>query len=374
MMQDSYDVVVVGGGAAGLSGALALARARRSVLVVDGGQPRNAPAEHVHNYLAREGTPPAELLEAGRDEVTGYGAHIIAGHVGSARRDGSAFAVTLADGRGVRARRLLVTTGLVDELPAIPGLAQRWGRDVLHCPYCHGWEVRDKRIGVLGTGPMALHQAHLWRQWSAHVMLLRHDLPALDAEQAEQLAAREITDVDGAVDSLEVTGDSLTGVRLATGELVELDILVVSPRFAARAGLLEDLGLKTVDVETNGHVMGSQIPTGAFGVTDVPGVWAAGNVADLKAHVIVAAAAGLNAGASINADLVGEDTRDAVSAYRDRVATMFSEEAWEERYRAKPKVWSGRPNPQLVTEVAALTPGRALDVGCGEGADAVWLA
>jgi thioredoxin reductase/2-polyprenyl-3-methyl-5-hydroxy-6-metoxy-1,4-benzoquinol methylase len=373
-VDETYDVVVVGGGAAGLSAALALARARRSVLVMDAGEPRNAPAGHVHNYLAREGTPPAELVAAGRDEVTRYGGDIVAGRVEAASREGDCFLVTLDGGHSVRARRLLVTTGLVDELPDVPGVAERWGRDVLHCPYCHGWEVRDRRIGVLATGPMAAHQADLWRQWSPHVMLLLHDTPAPDAEEAERLAARGITVVDGRVAGLEAAGDTLTGVRLTSGEVVALNAVVVAPRFTARAGVLESLGLKPVDVEMGGHVVGSQIPADPTGATAVPGVWVAGNVADVRAQVITAAAAGLTAGAAINADLVAEETRDAVDAYRHRVRTMFEEAAWEERYSAKPAVWSGRPNPQLVAEAAELTPGRALDVGCGEGADAVWLA
>lgn len=163
MADKAYDVVVVGGGAAGLSGAVALARARRWVLVVDAGQPRNAPAGHVHNYLSRDGTPPAELLAAGRDEVTRYGGELVTGRVESVVKEGDGFLVKLDGGGAVGARRLLVTTGLVDELPDVPGVAERWGRDVLHCPYCHGWEVRDRRIGVLATGPMAVHQAELWR-------------------------------------------------------------------------------------------------------------------------------------------------------------------------------------------------------------------
>src|ERR1700730_11279056 len=193
-----YDVVVVGGGTAGLSGALALARARRSVLVVDDGQPRNAVAAHVHNYLSRDGVTPAELLAIGRAEVTGYGGQIVSSGVVSIERadsegDRGVFHVALTNGGRVHARRLLVTTGLVDELPDVPGVAERWGRDVLHCPHCHGWEVRDRRIGVLATGPLAPHQAELWRQWSPHVMLLVHDTPAPGAEEAERLAARGIT-------------------------------------------------------------------------------------------------------------------------------------------------------------------------------------
>ncbi|MGK5740652.1 FAD-dependent oxidoreductase [Micromonospora sp. URMC 103] len=373
-MDDRYDVVVVGGGAAGLAGALALARARRSVLVVDAGEPRNAPAAHVHNYLSREGTAPGELLAAGRAEVTGYGGQVVTGRVEAAARDGGDFTLTLDGGRTVRARRLLVATGLVDELPDVPGLAQRWGRDVLHCPYCHGWEVRDRRIGVLATGPTGVHQAQMWRQWSPHVLLLHHGAPPLTADEAEQLAAREIPVVDGPVADLVVEGDAITGVRLADGEVVALDAVVVASRTTARAEFLAGLGLTPVDVEIGGHVVGTQIPADATGATDVPGVWVAGNVANVLAQVIVSAAGGLAAGAAINADLIAEDTREAVHARRHQVATMFTEEAWEERYSARPSVWSGRPNPQLVAEAAALTPGRALDVGSGEGADAVWLA
>jgi thioredoxin reductase len=161
----AVDVVVAGGGLAGLAGALTLARARRSVLVVDAGQPRNAPAAHAHGYLSRDGVPPLELLASGRAEVAGYGGTIIAGTVTSLTRlPGGGFAVTLADGTSRRARRVLVATGLVDEYPDIPGLAERWARDVVHCPFCFGWELRDAPLGVLATGPQAATQALMWRQ------------------------------------------------------------------------------------------------------------------------------------------------------------------------------------------------------------------
>src|SRR5690348_7306100 len=191
-MTESFDVVVIGGGAAGLSGALALARSRRSVLVLDDGEPRNATAGHVHNFLTRDGTPPAEIYAAGRDEVAGYGGEVRAGRVASVSRDGDRFAVTLADGGTVTARRLLVATGVTDELPDVPGLRERWGRDVLHCPYCHGWEVRDRAIAVLATTPMAVHQALLFRQLSDRVTFLQPAGAPLDPESAGQLAARGI--------------------------------------------------------------------------------------------------------------------------------------------------------------------------------------
>ena len=314
------DVVVVGGGAAGLSAALMLARARRSVLVVDAGAPRNAPAAGVHGLLGRDGMPPAELLERGRAEVRSYGGEIVRGEVDGVDRDGDRFAVRLAGGEIMHARRLLVTTGLVDELPEVPGLRERWGRDVVHCPYCHGWEVRDRAIGVLATGPMSVHQALLFRQWSADVVLFSHRAGAPDQEQAEQLAARGIGVVSGEVAALEVADDRLAGVRLADGTVIAREVVAVAPRMVARSGLLAGLGLRAVEHPSGA---GEHVPADPTGRTEVPGVWVAGNVADLSAQVGTAAAAAAFAAAQINADLVVAETAAAVAAYQD----PFSAEA-----------------------------------------------
>ncbi|MGV9678905.1 NAD(P)/FAD-dependent oxidoreductase [Nocardia sp. NPDC003482] len=306
---DDYDAVVIGGGAAGLNGALMLARSRRSVLVVDGGAPRNAPADGVHGLFAREGVPPGELLARGRAEVASYGGRVVEGEVISARRAEAGFVVGLADGRSVRARRLLVASGLVDELPEVAGLRERWGRDVLHCPYCHGWEVRDRAIGVLGSGPMSAHVTQLFRQLSDDVVYFAHTAPPT-AEQAEQFAARGIRVVEGIVTELVVTGDRLTGVRLSDGTVVERAALAVGTRMIARAGFLAELGLRPSEHPSG---MGEYIPADATGRTEVPGVWAAGNVSDLSAQVGAAAAAGAMAGAQINADLVAEEVAAAVA-------------------------------------------------------------
>lgn len=173
-----YDVAVVGGGAAGLSAALLLSRARRKVLVVDAGMRRNAAAGHMHGYLSRDGQPPVELLAVGRDEVERYGGEIVAGTATDLVPDGRlGFWVLLGDGQRIAARRLLVTTGLRDELPNIPGLHERWDRDVLHCPYCHGHEIRDRQLGVLGGSPGAVRYAQIVRQWTPDLVYFSPPTP-----------------------------------------------------------------------------------------------------------------------------------------------------------------------------------------------------
>ena len=310
-VRDAYDVVVIGGGAAGLNGALQLARSRRSVLVVDAGQPRNRPAPAVHGLLGHDGVPPAQLLARGRDEVRRYGGEVTAGEVASVGGElDPGFTVTLADGRVVRARRLLVTSGLVDQLPDIPGLRERWGRDVVHCPYCHGYEVRDQPIGVLASGPRSVHQALLFRQLSDDVVYFTHGT-ALDGAASGQLAARGVRVVDGEVSAVVIDGDRLTGVRLADGRVVPRQALAVGARMTARAGFLAGLGLKPTEPPSG---LGAHSPADPAGRTEVPGVWAAGNVTDLGAQVGAAAAAGALAGAMINADLVEEETARAVAA------------------------------------------------------------
>ncbi|MGV9847651.1 NAD(P)/FAD-dependent oxidoreductase [Streptomyces sp. NPDC003442] len=322
-LKKSYDVVVIGGGAAGLSGALMLARARRSVVVIDAGDPRNAPASGVHGLLARDGIPPAELVERGRAEVRGYGGQLVSGEVGAVTREDTGFQVTLADGRTVRALRLLLATGLVDELPDVPGLRSRWGRDVVHCPYCHGWEIRDQAIGVLGSGPLSVHQAMLFRQWSEDVTFFAHTLPMPTGEEAEQLAACGIRVVNGEVASVEIAEDRLVGVRLRDGNVIKREALAVASRMVARTGFLAALGLRPVEHPSGA---GEHIPSDATGRTDVPGVWVAGNVTDLSAQVGAAAAAGATAAAHINADLIAEETRQAVATARAHGEVGFSAE------------------------------------------------
>ena len=371
------DVVVVGGGAAGLSAALTLARARRSVTVVDAGEPRNAPADGVHGLLGLEGMRPEDLLARGHDEVIGYGGEILAGEVVDVSRASYGFSLALRDGSVLHARRLLIATGLVDELPDIPGVREQWGRGVLHCPYCHGWEVRDRRIGVLGTDPMAVHKAVLFRQWSPDVVFFAHGR-RLESEDRAKLDALGIAVVAGEISGVEIVDDRLTGVRV-DGQVVAVDAVVVATQMVARTEPFAGIG-----IEPTAHPAGALIETDQSGATSVPGVWAAGNSSDLGAQVGAAAAAGALAAQHINTDLVMKDVDRAVTAAAagtnregsPEVEHTFDNEYWD-------NIWTGdraaamgssEPNPHLVREIADLAPGSVLEAGCGAGAEAIWLA
>ena len=315
---NEYDVVVAGGGAAGLSAALVLTRARRRVVVVDAGQPRNAPAAHMQGFLGSDGLPPSELLAAGRSEVTGYGGDLVSGTVARitpcAQRGAHArrrFEVVLEDGATLCTRRVLVTTGLRDEVPDVPGVRERWGRDLLHCPYCHGYEVRDQPLGVLGDAAdpvdQAIAHAHLVRQWSAEVVLFTNGA-ALTVAQREQLVARAIGVVEEPVVRLVVENDRLAGVELDSGTVVPRAAVFVRPRFVPNDGLLVGLGCTRHD--------SGWVATDATGRTSVPGVWAAGNAVNPRAQVVTAAGEGSAAAIAINNDLVDEDLPIAVANFR----------------------------------------------------------
>ncbi len=297
-----YDVIVVGGGAAGLSAALMLGRARRRVAVVDAGAPRNAPAAHMHGYLSRDGMPPADLLAAGRAEIASYGVELIDRRVANVE---AGFSVRLAGGQSLSARRVLFATGSRDELPAIPGVRERWGLDFLHCPYCHGWEVGDQPIGVLGWGAGSVQHALLVRQWSDDIVFFAHTHDP-SAEEMAQLAARRVETVTGIVKRLVVERDRLTGVELSDGRVIARTALFVRPRNVANGiDLLTALGC---ELDDSGFVVVD--PTGR---TTATGVWAAGNVVDPRLQVVSSAGAGSAAAMAINADLVREDLDQAIA-------------------------------------------------------------
>jgi thioredoxin reductase len=302
METETFDVVVVGGGAAGLNAALVLGRARRRVAVVDAGQPRNAPAAQMYGFLSRDGMPPTDLLAAGRAEVKRYGVEVIDDQV--TEIDG-AFDVRLGSGRQLTARRILIATGASDELPEIGGARERWGRDFLHCPYCHGWEVRDQAIGIIGTDRGSVDHAHLLRQWSDDIIFFAHSYSLTDDER-ETLDFRGVAVVDGLVKQLAVEDDRLAAVQLADGRTIARDALFIRPSIRAHEdGLVRSLGCATDE--------GGFVAADGTGRTSVPGVWVAGNAGNPRAQVITAAGEGSAAAIAINADLVDEDVRAAAS-------------------------------------------------------------
>jgi thioredoxin reductase len=322
MESQAHDVAIIGGGAAGLSAALVLGRARRRVVVIDAGTPRNGPALHMQGFLSRDGMPPTELLRIARAEVERYGVELVDDRVVEAT---AGFALRLAGGGTVQARQVLIATGAQDELPDIPGARERWGRDLLHCPYCHGWEVRDQPLGVLATGPGSVEHAHLLRQWTDDVVLFTHTHAITDDERAT-LDARGIAVVDGAVERLVVADDGLGavrvgvdgqveqlvvaddrlhGVRLADGRTVPRAAVFIRPALRAHPdGPGAALGCATL--------AGGLLQTDADGRTSVPGVWAAGNAANPRAQVITAAGEGSAVAIAINTELVHDDIDTAI--------------------------------------------------------------
>ncbi len=299
---DRDEVIVIGGAAAGLSAGLTLARARRRVTVIDGGRPRNAPAAGIHGLLGNENISPADYLAAGRAEAEGYGAQIIHAQVTDARPIDDGFELRLEDGQTLRSRTLLVATGVTDDLPRIPGLAGHWGRSVLHCPYCHGWEVRDRRIGVLATSPMAWMQALLFRQWSADLTLLTQN-EQFDDDARALIESAGIASVAGPVrEVIDGPTGELAGVRLTDGTLIALDALAVHAPVRANIGMLSGLGLPTTNSE-----MGTVVAAAEDGSTTIPGVWAAGNVRNPATQVATAAADGVAVAARLNMSLIFDD-------------------------------------------------------------------
>jgi thioredoxin reductase len=359
------DVAVVGGSAAGLAAALQLGRQRRSVIVIDAGEPRNAPAAHMHGYLGREGLAPSELLAIAREEVRSYGGEVLAGRAADVTRTGDGrFRVELVGGHSIVARRVLAATGLVDELPDIAGLAEHWGSDVIHCPFCHGYEVRDQRIVQIVTHPFGLHALALFRQLSEQLTVVLHDLAEVDDAELDAARAGGVEIISGHVDRIVAGSDGrVVAVELADQTRVDADAVAVGPRFRVRIEPFESLGL-----QPNAHPtgLGDVVETDATGETVVPGLYAAGNVTDPSQQMLQAAADGSRVGAMISFSLAGDDLSAA-----DRPSGNAAD--WDHRYSGD-QMWSGNANGTLVNEISGLVAGRALDVGAGEGADALWLS
>lgn len=305
MTQRIWDALIIGAGAAGLSAAQALGRSLRSTLVIDAGEPRNRFAAHMHNVLGHDGRSPAEIVSLGRAEAEAYGVEFRAGSVVTVREGDSGLArllVELADGETIATRALVVATGVRDELPDIPGIAENWGASVLHCPYCHGWEVRGRRLGVITTSPTGMHQARLVRQWSDDVTVFTAGLGELDEDTVRAFEARGVTLVAEPVVEVVGDGESIRLVRTADGAEYEIDAVFTASTPVARDSFLDGLDLARAPREQGGALV-----VDAMQRTSHPRIWAAGNVVVPFATVPLVAGAGAFTGSAVNAVLVDDD-------------------------------------------------------------------
>ncbi len=307
MTDTFYDAVIVGGGTAGLSAAQMLGRARRRVLVIDAGAPRNRFAAHMHGVLGHDGRSPAELLRTGRAEAAAYGVEFLDTTVTSIDDAGDHLSVAY-DGGMLAARGLILTTGVVDDLPDVAGLREQWGRGVIHCPYCHGYEVGGRRLGVLATSPASLHQIELVRQWSDDVTAFTAGLGAVDDTVTARLAGRGIRLVDSPVTELRTEGDVVTGVLTVDGAARPIDALFVAPTPRLHLDYAANLDLAIPSEPGEG------LRVDVRGATSHPRVFAAGNIVTPFGNVPLSMGQGSMAGAGLNAALVMED---ATSALRD---------------------------------------------------------
>ncbi len=303
-----YDAVVVGAGSAGLSAALVLGRSRRRVLVLDGGEPRNAPSSGVHYFLTRDGTPPDELLRIGREQLGPYaGVEVRETKAAGAAGSDGGFEVALEDGTTVEARKVLLATGVRDELPERPGFRELWGRGVYHCPYCHGWEVRDRPLAVLASGEELLMRATLIRNWSRDLVALTDGANGPDGDARDRLGALGVPVKEERISRLE--GDGAAGglrrILFEDGSEIAREGLFYGPPQRQRSDLAEALGCEIMAMGPLPAVVKGDPMTKE---TTVPGVYVAGDAGTMLQGAIMAAASGAAAAAFLNRALATEDT------------------------------------------------------------------
>ena len=304
-----YDVLIAGGGPAGLSAALLLGRSRRSVLLCDGDAPRNGVAATAHSFLTRDGTPPAELRWIAREQLGVYeGVEYSGSPITSLSGEAGAFSASLACGRAVDARVVIIATGVEDVLPSINGIARLWGTSVVHCPYCDGWEVRDEPLALLQNDEDSARSAITHRQWSRDFALLTNGSATLTGVERAELAAKNVLIYETPILRLEPAG---AGVRilLADGSSVWRRAIFIRPPQRPRSELAVSLGCVIDDEDPNR----AAIAVDAFGRTSVPGVFAAGDVAIVMQHLAEVVGSGSTAGVMANVALAAMD-RAAESA------------------------------------------------------------
>ncbi|MFE3259460.1 NAD(P)/FAD-dependent oxidoreductase [Nocardia sp. NPDC059229] len=308
-----WDTIIVGGGAAGLSAGVVLARAQFATLAVDSGAPRNEHVDHMHGYLTRDGMAPREFVATGQAELTRYGGRLMRASVTDARHasDG-AFELQLDDDRTLRARSVLVATGLTDELPDIPGLSERWPSEVYHCPHCHGYEVRGRTIAVIGSemGAVSTHLASLIRRYSSSVTFCVNGIEVGAAER-QRLTAYGVRLIDALVTRVVTSADTASGnsmaIELDNGEKVGCSAIFVAPRPVPHDTILTTLGAAKDPVS-------GLVAVDSQGATSCAGVWAAGNVVNPRARVIAAAGAGSTAAIGMTSWLLDQELSAAVAA------------------------------------------------------------
>lgn len=299
---DMFEAIVVGGGAAGLSAALILGRACRSVLVLDDGRPRNAVADRMHGFISRDGTPPLDLLAAARAELQRYPSVVLAqGHVEVVSGAAGAFDVQTHDGTLQRAARLLLATGVYDALPNIEGLREAWGRTAFVCPYCDGWEVRDTRIAVLGSGAKAVELAQELRQWSRDILVCTQGAHTLSDAHQRWMNATQCTLVPQPVERIHSEGGRITALEFEDGKREACDAVFLNAPLRPRYPLVDMLGCALRE--------DGEIHVDNKGRTSVTGVYAAGDAVTIVHQVVLAAASGVCAAMAMNEDALKDEVR-----------------------------------------------------------------
>jgi thioredoxin reductase len=294
-----HDVIIIGGSYAGLSAALALGRARKRVLIIDAGQRRNRFAHTAHGLIGQDGRAPDAIARDARAEVAAYPTvAFLDGTAVAAAPVDSGFRVTLADGAAHTASRLILATGVVDELPDLPGLREGWGKWVFHCPYCHGYEVADRRLGVLAFTPAANHAANLIPEWGP-TTYLTNGVVTLTAAERAALTARGVTIEDGTVAAIIGEGEGMSGVRLRDGRTIALDALFIAAPWRLASPLAEHLGCALDETS-----LGPVIRVDGLGQTSVPGVYAVGDAAQMMKSLASAVSSGYAAGAMAHQSLL----------------------------------------------------------------------
>ncbi|MBC7805497.1 MAG: NAD(P)/FAD-dependent oxidoreductase [Akkermansiaceae bacterium] len=295
-----YDAIIVGGSYAGLSAAIQLARARRRILVIDAGKPRNRFARASHGFFGQDGQSPKEMIERARKQVLAYPTvRFEQAEATRATREGDGFRVTFGDNRVARARRLVLATGVKDDLPAIPGMKELWGTGVAHCPYCHGYEVAGRKIAILSGKELGVHQALLLRDWSDDVTLLINGAGELGSEDSERLQARRVKIETVPVSRLIANGSELEAVEFADGKRLPFGAMFIATRYSLASPLAEQLGC-----EIEQGAFGPTVKTDDFKKSSVPGVYVAGDAGRAMHSATLASADGVLAGVGAHQSLI----------------------------------------------------------------------